>query len=220
MNDLSVTRDIEEFTNAFKGGMGAIISHGPSELLLTKEHLSGVDVVITLNAAILKVRSLALDIPVFTMQKDAGEGRSDISQYETKRTTCTCLKCDEGCTGKQRPVLPETLLIHKHESHLCYPDYSKRVEFDHTRFNIMWSYPSIISAIYIMSLFGVEKVNYLCFDGICGISHDDTEDGKTLHAVEMKEEDRRRKREYDTIKALISASKKYRDMDAEWIIPT
>jgi len=214
-----VTRDIEEFTNAFKGGMGAIISHGPSELHLTKDHLSGVDVVITLNNAILKVRSLALDIPVFTMQKDSGEGRSDLSQYETKGTTCTCLMCDETCTGKQRPALPETLLIHKPESHLCFHDYSKRVEFDHKRFNILWSYPSIISAIYIMSLFGIEKVKYLCFDGICGYSHDDTADGKTIRATETPEEKPRRKTEYAVIKALLSVSQKYRDMDAEWIIP-
>jgi len=208
-----MTCQIERLAGAFNGGSGAIVSHGPSALNLRQEHFDGVDVVITINAAIMAVRPLGLQVPVFNMQKDAGEGRMD------KDFRPICKICDKGCKGKNEPVSPEILLIHKHESALCFPDFPDRAEFDNYRFGLDWSFPSIISAIHIMHLFGVSSLRMISFDGIIKNICGQTLNGKDMDGTPEEREWERREREYAHIRQLLFLVSPMPTMSTVWVTP-
>jgi len=208
-----MTADIRAFSKRFKGGCGAIVSLGPSVVRLSEEHFSGVDVVITINEAVRMVRPLGLAVPVFSMQKDASATKHD-AEFKP-----TCVSCSGACPDKVRPVPPEILLVHIHESHHCFEDYPNRVEFDNNSFGLHWSFPSIISAINIMYLFGVESLKMISFDGVISNECGQVINGREADREADGAEALRRVTEYANIRQQVFLFSPMPKMKTEWITP-
>lgn len=148
---------IDDIKNIMQDKTAAIVAHGPSILNLRYDHFNNIDVAIVLNSAIIMTRKLNLNIPVFYMAKDAGK--------PDRRYFNTCSVCDFTC-AKDRPIHPEILLVHEHESKLCFQDYKDRIVFNNSDFGLIYTRASLCSSIHICKLIGISKIKLFCFDAM------------------------------------------------------
>ena len=155
MKDISVLKD------KFRGATAALVATGPSLLNLTVKDMEKQDLILTLNFAILKVRTLQTCGALFTMQKD--------------------IHC-------VRPKEPEMLLVHRHESLGAFPDYPRQYLFNNEEFGFPWWRPSVVSALCILRLMGVARVRMIAFDALTTGDCHSTYDGLTVthHFQEYK----------------------------------
>lgn len=109
---------INDFKNKYKGQTAYIIGSGNSIKHLKKEHFNN-GIIIALNKTIEIIREIAPDIPVFSQQKDGN--------LNGKRE-CPYPDC-YNCPFMRNPS-PYTLLVHEHESKMCFEDYKDRIVFD------------------------------------------------------------------------------------------
>ena len=156
-----MTENISILNGAYTGKRGLITGSGPSLLRLDEEALSAVDVILTVNYSILKVRKLRPSVPVFMLWKDAG--------HKDENCVPTCKVCTRDC-AKIYPKEPEKYIVHEPESHLCYPEYFPRYIYNNSQFGYPWNRPSIASAIKIMELFGISHIVFAGCDSVFGNS--------------------------------------------------
>ena len=134
-----------------------IVGRGPSLLHLTPADF-GPGPVITLNLAILTIRTLALPNPIYAMQKDG------CIQYDGRAPK-------PGAPGHicvwplTPPIEPETLLVSTIESPNCYGDYPRRFLFDpEPDFGLPWHTPSAPCAVKLAAYMGCTSLVMLCHD--------------------------------------------------------
>jgi len=153
---------MKEFKNIFKGQTVWIIGAGPSLQYLTKEDIKS-GPIITLDRAIIKAEEIGLSGSVFSMQKDGGPRR----RYPTPKLIPDCdhsPNCGDVCGPMYRPKQGATLLVHRHESLYCFPDYSPRYVFDWKEFGLPINLFSLILAIKIGTLMGCDKFRFISCD--------------------------------------------------------
>ena len=124
-----------------------IIGKGPSLHNLEVSHI-GDGIIITINDAINKVEGLNLPNIIYSMQKDGLQGK--LIPHD----------CKEHSIMPKRSIL----LVHKHESLLCYPDYSPRIVFDNLELGLKVNDFSALSAIKLAQLMGCTKFYFVSFD--------------------------------------------------------
>ena len=136
-----------------------IIGKGPSLAYLIKEDI-GEGPVIAINESIIKIESLDLSNPTYSMQKDGGRRR--------KYFPADSPECDYSpdCDGCQYMTKPEraTLLVHNRESLFCFPDYEPRYVFDWRDLGMEHNDISLVTAIRIAQYMGCTSVNLVCCD--------------------------------------------------------
>jgi E3 ubiquitin-protein ligase DOA10 len=151
---------IETLKNTMIAKRAGIIARGPSILNLNTQHFDNIDVLIVLNKSILNIRNLNIDTKdkvIFYMAKDA--------EKPDRWYKPTCTICDYSCS-KSYPIAPEILLVHEHESKMCFPDYPLRYTFDNIKFGMPFTHASICSSIHILSLIGIKNITFFCFDAM------------------------------------------------------
>ena len=171
---------IDELKDKYEWQDCYIVGKGPSLQYLTKEMI-GEGVVIALNDAIAKIEELDLPNDVYAMMKDVDS--------------------EKLCVHPTR----YPILLHKHESMDCFPDYFHRIIFDNEKLGLYINDFSALSAIKIGELMGCWKFYFVSFDacttGDVGVYQGScTSEFYPLQARVMKE-----------------FIKKY---DYEWITPT
>lgn len=183
-----MTRPIESLGGTFQGRACALVGKGPSLLHLREEHLAGIDVVLTINHAITKVRSLNLKQPVLMVWKDARTYAASVEPHPRygHQVPVPCPRCPRGELCHRASVQPpdgttELLLLHEHESVNCFPTHPQRYLFNNDRFGILWRMESIISALHIAHLLGVASLRFISFDASTNGDCRFTENGTTLH---------------------------------------
>jgi len=156
---------IGEFKDIFKGKTVWIVGKGPSLQYLTKKDISR-GPIITINEAIIKIEEMGLSNPVYSMWKDGGNRRQYInSRPHILKPDCDYTPdCGDVCGGMYRPKKGATLLVHKHESLYCMPDYSPRYVFEWEEFGICHNNISFIIAMEIGMLMGCKKFCFISFD--------------------------------------------------------
>jgi hypothetical protein len=124
-----------------------IVGKGPSLHHLDRSMI-GPGVIITINDAINKIEELQLPNVTYSMQKDGLRGQL----------------IPHDC--RQHTIMPKrsTLLVHKHESLLCYPDYTPRIVFDNLELGLRVHDFSALSAIRLAQLMGCNKFYFVSFD--------------------------------------------------------
>ena len=156
---------MEKFKDIYKGQTLWIVGKGPSLQYLTKEHI-GSGPVITINAAIVKIEELDLPNPIFAMIKDGGNRRHHWSSPIILKPDCDYTpKCGDKCGNLHRPKQGATLLVHKHESLYCFPDYSPRYVFEWEEFGLRHNNISLVIAIEVGILMGCKKFCFVSLDG-------------------------------------------------------
>lgn len=112
----------------------------------------GNGVVITLNDAIAKVEELYIPNDVYAMEKDGWYvgWTNHIEPHD-----CSI----HSIMPTRYPVL-----LHKHESINCVPDYFSRIIFDNKELGLEITNPSAMSAIQIGRLMGCSKFYLVSFD--------------------------------------------------------
>ena len=156
---------MEKFRDIYKGQTAWFVGKGPSLQYLTKEHI-GSGPVITINQALLKIEEIGLQNPIYSIQKDGGNRR----RYWRSRPLILKPDCDhtpncgDECGIMIRPKQGATLLVHKHESLYCFPDYSPRYVFDWKELGLRYNQFSQVIAIKIGILMGCGKFHFVSFD--------------------------------------------------------
>lgn len=152
---------MKRLSNIYAGQSVWIIGKGSSLQYLTKEHI-GSGPIITINQSIIKVQEIDLSNPIFSMQKDGGNRR----RYPHKLIPdCDYTpNCGDRCGEIVRPKPGATLLVHKHESLYCFPDYSPRYVFDWKDFGLPGNVFSLIMAVKIGVLMGCMKFYFISCD--------------------------------------------------------
>jgi hypothetical protein len=143
-----------------------IIGKGPSLHNLKKEMI-GPGIVITLNDAIQKIEELGLPNPVYSMQKDGMGGYIDFSTNEwyNNPPLPEVQVCDD-CSKHSIMPKKSILLVHKHESINCSPNYWPRMIFDNLEMGLLWHDFAALSAIRIGEIMGCKKFYFVSFDAI------------------------------------------------------
>lgn len=154
---------MEEFKGVFQGQTIWIIGSGPSIQYLTREDL-GPGPVITINRSIVIVEKLGLPNPIFSMQKDGGNRRRSLDTHSLSPDCDYTPNCGDTCGLMNRPKHGATLLVHKHESLYCFPDYSPRYVFDWMEFGLPRNPFSLIIAIKIGTLMGCGGFHFISCD--------------------------------------------------------
>lgn len=154
---------IKTFRNLYKGEIMWIVGKGPSLQYLTKKDI-GEGPIIAINESIIKIEGLDLPNPVFSMQKDGGNRKSH-SRHRSLVPDCDYTpNCGDKCGDMIRPKRGATLLVHKHESLYCFPDYFPRYVFDWKELGLPKNRFSQILAIKIGLLMGCVKFHFVSFD--------------------------------------------------------
>ena len=167
---------LDELKNKHQGEDVYIIGKGPSLQYLTKDMI-GEGVVITINDAIVKIEELNLPNKIYAMEKDGW--------YVDNKP------CFEPHDCSIHSIMPKedgktTLLVHKHESLNCLPNFKPRLVFDNEEFGLHFQHFSALSCIQIAKLMGCKKFYFISFDaythqdastyipgkGITGVCHD------------------------------------------------
>ena len=125
-----------------------IIGCGISIRHLT-EDLIGDGVIITLNSSIDTIEKLLLSNVVYSMQKD-GPGRGILE----------CNDCSKHTIMPNKSIL----LVHKHESINCSPDYKPRMVFDNEELGLNKYDFSALTAIKMGQIMGCKKFYFISFD--------------------------------------------------------
>ena len=154
-------QDISVFKDKFTGQTAALVATGPSLLKLESKHIGDSNLVMTINNAIRKVRTLKCLVPVFTSQKDAGRG----TVYWPCHAPLRCIDCDYACLHV-KPEPPEILLLHKYESLDCSPEYPDKYLFDNRKLGLQWYDCSAVSTVHILKYFGVARIRMISFDSV------------------------------------------------------
>jgi len=156
---------IEEFRDIHKGQTVWIVGKGPSLQYLKKGDIHS-GPVITINQAIIKIEEIGLPNPVYSMQKDGGDRRQYLNSYPLiLKSDCDYTPdCGDECGNMYRPKQGATLLVHRHESLYCMPDYSPRYVFDWQNLGLPCNQFSQIIAIKIGIIMGCIKFNFVSFD--------------------------------------------------------
>jgi len=156
---------MEKFRDIYKGQTVWIVGKGPSLQYLTKKHI-GLGPVITINESIIKIEEIDLPNPIYSMQKDGGDRRryQGVCPLILKPDCDYTPNCGDKCGGMYRPKKGATLLVHKHESLYCFPDYSPRYVFDWQELGFRCNQFSQIIAVKIGSWMGCAKFNFISFD--------------------------------------------------------
>jgi len=173
---MQLTSNISILKSAYLGKTGAIVGSGPSIINLIHDSFLGVDVVITIDYAIARIRMLNLSMPIYTMWKDHGPLKG------TPDGVCNPCPGQPPCTNrciKLSPQSPEIYVVHVHESEHCNEQYSPRYIFDNNQFGHHWGKPSVVPSIEIMRLFGVVDLKMMGFDSITSGSKQTCRDGLT-----------------------------------------
>jgi hypothetical protein len=179
-----MTFPIEILKDNYKDKTGYIIGRGLSLLNLTREHIKQGSAIITINTTLFKARELKLGdkCDFFCMQKDGNfqfDGvHHDIEFYKNSaQKPCPHGKCKKICGTIVAPELPEKLLIHEYNSKYCYEDYQERYIFNNENFGLQWLHFSVLSAIYIMKVFGISDLKMVSLDSY---THNDNRGVKYL----------------------------------------
>ncbi|MCK4819049.1 hypothetical protein KA005_24965 [bacterium] len=154
---------MKKFRNLYKGETMWIIGKGPSLQYLTKEDI-GSGPIIAINESIIKIEELDLPNPVFSMQKDGGNRKRHRRQRSLVPDCDYTPNCGDRCGGMVRPKKGATLLVHRHESLYCFPDYSPRYVFDWKELGLPKNRFSQILAIKIGLLMGCTNFRFVSFD--------------------------------------------------------
>jgi hypothetical protein len=136
-----------------------IIGKGPSLAYLTKEDI-GEGPVIAINESIIKIESLDLSNPTYSMQKDGGRRRK---YFPSDSPECDCSPNCDGCQYMTKPK-KATLLVHNRESLFCFPDYSPRYVFDWRDLGMPRNDISLVTAIRMGQFMGCTSFKFVCCD--------------------------------------------------------
>ena len=147
--------------NKYKGQILNIVGKGPSLRYLKTEHFIPGPIV-TINHAIIAVEQFNFD-DVYSMQKDGGNRRISLSQQDLNPSCEHSGDCGDTCGGMTRPK-KATLLVHRHESLFCFPEYKPRVVFDWDLLGLPGNENSMIFSIQIGKLFGCTGFRFISFD--------------------------------------------------------
>ena len=158
---------ITEVKDIHKGQDVYIVGKGPSLQYLTGQMI-GKGIIITLNDAILKIDSLNLTNLIYSMQKDCPGSYPVTNEVPTQKE---CV--NKEYHNKLRPK-NATLLVHKHESIHCSPDYSPRMVFDNLELGLLWHDFSWMSAIRIGQEMGCEIFYFISFDAFVFATEEET----------------------------------------------
>jgi len=152
---------LETLHKKYEGQTVSIIGSGPSIEHLELKHFED-DPVIAINRAVVKVEALAASgVDIYSLQKD-GDQRGRL-EYQ-RSSDC---KYQENCQGQcGLMVRPEraALIVHKHESNNCFPDYSPRFVFDWKYLGMPCNEFSMATAIQIGRFMGCAKFRFICCD--------------------------------------------------------
>jgi hypothetical protein len=165
-----MTYPVEIFCGKFAGKTAGVIVDGPSIARLTETSLEGLDLIMTINFASIKLRKLKITVPLFTMWKDPGK--------KDEFMLPICQKCTQDCI-RPVPQAPELLLVHLIESRKCSPDYENRFIWDNNNYSLTWSIPSNCAAVSILKMMGVVRLKMFCFDARNG-DYGESWDGETI----------------------------------------
>jgi hypothetical protein len=139
------------------------VGRGPSLLRLTPADFPP-GPVITINLAAHAIRELHLPNDLYLMQKD---GCVPHTAKERVPLGCRCPNPARMVT----PTLPETVILSKAESPLCFRDYPKRMVVDVRHdFGLPWYTMSAVVAVRIAYWMGADTINMLGFDSRNGDS--------------------------------------------------
>jgi hypothetical protein len=170
------TQNIAVLNGAYLGKTGAIVGGGPSIIKLTREDFDSVDVVLVIDFAIAKIRTLSLSIPIYSMWKDRGTLKGTV---DGGINPCPGMPpCTNKCS-KLVPQSPERYIVHEHESKYCNDLYSPRYIFNNNQFGHHWGRPSVVPSIEIMMLFGIADLKMMGFDSMYGNTQT-CQDGTTV----------------------------------------
>lgn len=147
---------IDDLKDKFIGKNIYIIGSGPSLNRLKKEHFKD-GVIIALNKSIGVIKNIEPDIPVFSQQKDGN--------LNGKRK-CTHPNCN-NCPFTVDPT-PYTLLVHEHESKMCFEKHEERYVFDNKNLGLAITDFSALTAVKIGQLMGGTHFIFIGFDSING----------------------------------------------------
>jgi len=146
-----MTQDISVLKDKYKNKTVYIIGKGPSLKFLKKQDIED-GVVITINDAIAKIEELNIDNDVYAMEKDGWYIEWTNHQEE------------HDCSIHSIMPTRYPVLLHKHESPNCIPDYFNRIIFNNLELGLEITRPSAISAIKIGELMGCDKFVLISFD--------------------------------------------------------
>ena len=153
-----------DFKDLYKGQTVWIVGKGPSLQYLKKRDI-GPGPVITINQSLIKVEEIDLPNPIYAMMKDGGNRKRICIPHKLNPPDCDYTpNCGDACGGTVRPKQGATLLVHKHESLYCYPDYFPRYVFDWKEFKLKRNQFSLIIAIRIGVLMGCAKFHIVSCD--------------------------------------------------------
>jgi hypothetical protein len=145
------------FRNKYINQTGYIVGKGPS-LQYLKETYFESGPIITLNQAIIKVEQLQLKNDIYSMQKDGSS--PDPWKLTNDCPSKNCYSCPFGLVYPKKAYL----LIHKHESAYCLPDYEERYEFDNEKLGLLITHFSALSAFKILRHFGCNNIKFVSCD--------------------------------------------------------
>ena len=179
--------------NKYKGQPIYIIGKGPSLQYLTREMI-GEGVVITINDAIAKIEELDIPNDVYAMEKD-GYYPNGINSHEP-----------HDCSVHSIMPTRYPVLLHRHESPNCVPDYFHRIIFDNKELGLEITDFSALSAIKLGELMGCDKFYLVSFDA-CTMGDCNVYGGSNANDEGYKDQCRRMNPLLD-------------NLDYEWITPS
>ena len=133
-----------------------IVGKGPSLMNLRKEHF-GLGLVITINSSIATVEAFGLPNNIISMAKDGAS-----PNYLNECPSMDCSNCPYANVYPQKAIL----MLHKHESIECMPDYFPRMIIDSEQYGLNWSNESVLLAIEFALSLGFDNFHFLCFDAV------------------------------------------------------
>jgi hypothetical protein len=158
-------------TGIHRGEPVTIVGRGPSLLKLTKADF-GRGPVISLNHAILRLRMLDLDDPMYVMQKD---GCVVHTSHSSVPLGCVCPN------GRMiAPLEDETLILSAAESPHCFPDHQLRHIVDVEAFGLPWYTMSAPVAVRVAEVMGCSSVRMLAFDSFTRRDGRRVDGGRTI----------------------------------------
>lgn len=165
---------MKELRGRHAGQTATIVGKGPSILRLRARDF-GPGPVITLNHAILVVRALHLEQPVYSMQKDGCVDHHN-GAAPVPITRCVC-----PSPRMPAPVPPEVVLLSVMESSHCHASYPYRHLFDcETDFGLPWNSMSAPVAVRIAAHMGCTGVVLLGMDSVTKGSYTRVENGRLI----------------------------------------
>lgn len=133
-----------------------IVGKGASLMNITKDHF-GEGIIITINSAIAKVESLELPNLTFALCKDGAS-----PDYINECPLMECHICPYGFIYPQKAIL----VLHKHESMECMPDYFPKMIIDAEQYGLNWRNESVLLAIEFGIYLGCDEFIFISFDAV------------------------------------------------------